>query len=82
MRCLLKTALSVLPFVILHPYSDVLDGLYFVTLAFPAYLFIYSYCKTLYICGFKILQIYKNDILANVNSGIYDLPWSQIIEKI
>ena len=43
---------------------------------------IYMYRKTLNICGIKISQFSKNDILVRLNFGIYDPSWFPIVKKI
>ena len=39
------------------------------------------YCKTLGIWGIKIVQFNESDLLAQIISGIYDIPRPQIIKK-
>ena len=39
-----------------------------------------EYCKTLNICGIKLLPSNENDILAYLNFGCHDLPWFQIVK--
>ena len=41
-----------------------------------------KYCKTLNKEVSKILQFNENDILGQINFGILDIPWIQIIQKI
>ena len=41
-----------------------------------------KYCKTLNICGIKVLQFTKNKILARLNFAIHNIPWLQIVKKI
>ena len=40
------------------------------------------YCKTLNICGMKILQFNGDDIFAHFNFGVHDVPWFQIGKKL
>ena len=39
------------------------------------------YCKMLNICGIKISRFYENGILAQINFGVHDIMWLQVIKK-
>ena len=45
---------------------------------------LFTYCKTLNICGIIFLQFIENDILAYFNFVIHDIPWLKmpVVKKL